>query len=196
MKKIILSMLALIAAGMVACTSLPKADSDWNEKFDFSKVHTYNFIDRAKLRDMTPLTNDIMRNRIESAVDKTMKLKQFTYEPDRAKADVLVSYHVITQEKQDIQTYNVGVNSCWNCWGGRGMGMGMGYGTDVRVREYTEGTLIIDMIDTKTNESVWRGTMSAKIKEDKTQQERIDAINYAVTTILAQFPPGAMPADK
>lgn len=195
MKKLILLMAVAMAAGLAACTSLPTANSDWNQEYDFSKVQSYNFIDRAKLRDMTPLTNDIMRNRIENAVDKTMKLKQFTFEPDRAKADVLVAYHVTTKEKQDVQTYNVGVNSCWNCWG-PGPGMGMGYGTDVRVRQYTEGTLIIDMIDTKTNESVWRGTMSAKISEDKTQQERIEAINYAVTTILAQFPPGSQPEKK
>ncbi|AFU99397.1 DUF4136 domain-containing protein [Simiduia agarivorans] len=185
----------LVAAAMFAvagCSSLPKADSDWNQDFDFSKVHTYNFIDRSKLRDMTPLTDDITRNRIENAVDKSMKLKQFTLEADKAKADLLVSYHVTTKDKQDIRTYNVGVNSCWNCWG-RGPGMGMGYGTDVRVNEYTEGTLIIDMIDTKSNESVWRGTLSAKISNLKTQQERIDAINYAVTTILAQFPPGTQP---
>lgn len=189
----------LLSAGLLvaltACSSLPTADSDWNQNFDFSKVQTYSFIDRSKLRDMTPLTNDITRNRIENAVDKSMKLKQFAFEADKAKADVLVSYHVTTKDKQDIQTYNVGVNSCWNCWG-RGPGMGMGYGTDVRVKNYTEGTLIIDMIDTQSNESVWRGTLSAKISTLKTQQERIDAINYAVTTILAQFPPGSQPEKK
>lgn len=189
MKKILLSFAALALVALSACTSLPQADSDWNQSFDFSQVKTYNFIDRAKLRNMTPLTDDITRNRIETAVDKTMKLKNFVLEEDKSKADVLVSYHVTTKDKQDIQTYNVGVNSCWNCWG-RGPGVGMGYGTDVRVKNYTEGTLIIDMIDTKTNESVWRGTLKAKISNLKSQQERIDAINYAVTTILAQFPPG------
>lgn len=192
MKKITALWIASVLLLVAACSSLPKADSDWNQEFDFSKVHTYNFIDRAKLRDMTPLTDDITRNRIENAVDKSMKLKHFTLEADKSKADLLVSYHVTTKDKQDIRTYNVGVNSCWNCWG-RGPGMGMGYGTDVRVNEYTEGTLIIDMIDTKSNESVWRGTLSAKISNLKTQQERIDAINYAVTTILAQFPPGSAP---
>lgn len=192
MKKLASLLMAVALLAVAGCSSLPKADSDWNQEFDFSKVHSYNFIDRAKLRDMTPLTDDITRNRIENAVDKSMKLKQFTLEPDKSKADVLVSYHVTTKDKQDIQTYNVGVNSCWNCWG-RGPGMGMGYGTDVRVKNYTEGTLIIDMIDTKSNESVWRGTLSAKISNLKTQQERIDAINYAVTTILAQFPPGSQP---
>ncbi|UTA48188.1 DUF4136 domain-containing protein [Simiduia sp. 21SJ11W-1] len=175
---------------LVGCSSLPQADSDWDENFDFSKVKTYSFIDRAKLRDMTPLTSDITRNRIENAVERNMAAKGIAYEKDATKADILVSYHVTTKDKQDIRTYNAGVKHCWNCrWG---IGMGMGVSTrEVRVMDYVEGTLIMDMIDTQSQESVWRGMLSARISDLKTQRERIESINLAVNTILAQFPPAA-----
>lgn len=185
MKKI-----ALIAASLVAllagCSSLPEADADWSPDFDFSKVQSYAFVDRGKLRANTPMTSDITRNRIESAVEKTLNLKGLRFEKDPAAADLQVSYHVTAKDKQDIHTYNTGVNYCYRC--GYGMGMNMGT-TDVRVTEYTEGTLIIDMVDPKSNQSIWRGHLSAKISDLKSQQERIEAINYAVTTILAKFPP-------
>lgn len=173
-----------------ACSSLPTADSDWDENYNFDGVKTYSFIDRAKLRSMTPLTSDITRNRIETAVEKTMAAKGISYEADSSKADVLVSYHVTSKDKQDIRTYNTGVNHCWNCRWGPGMGMGVGYSnTEVRVKDYVEGTLIIDIIEPASSESIWRGVMSARISDLKSQQERIEAINYAVTTVLETFPP-------
>ncbi|BFM10028.1 DUF4136 domain-containing protein [Simiduia litorea] len=195
MKLIKLFFTGVMLAALSACTYLPSAETDWDEKFDFTKVKTYSFIDREKLRTMTPLTDDITRNRIENAIEKKMAAQGIAFEKDRSKADTLVSYHVTTKDKQDIQTYNVGVNHCWNCGWGRGMGMGMGT-TDVRVRDYTEGTLIIDMIDPSINEAVWRGQLSAKISNLKTQQERIDAINYAVDTILETYPPVPEAAAK
>lgn len=190
MKKISLLIMGALLAGLAACTSLPSADSDWDTNYDFAKVKTYGFIDREKLRSMTPLTNDITRNRIENAIEKSMQAQGFSYQADPKQADILVSYHVTTKDKQDIRTYNTGVNHCWNCAWGRGMGMGVGFNTtDVRVKDYVEGTLIIDMVNPQDSESVWRGMLSARISDLKSQQERIDAINYAVQTILAQFPP-------
>ncbi len=184
--------MAALVMCVTACSSNQRADVDWNEGYDFSQVKTYRFIDREKLRSMTPLTSDITRNRIENAIEKTLQAKGFSYEPEVGRADALVSYHVTTKDKQDIRTYNTGVRHCWGCGWGRGMGRGMGVmigTTETRVRDYTEGTLIIDILDPKTNESVWRGFLSARITDFKNQQDRIDAIYHAVRTILAQYPP-------
>lgn len=195
MNKFILLLTSVFMLSLAACSSLPSAESDWDENYDFSNVKTYSFIDREKLRSMTPLTNDITRNRIESAIERVMNAKGFSYVADASKADALVSYHVTTKDKQDIRTYNMGVNNCWRCGYGRGMGVGVGYSnTDVRVKDYVEGTLIVDMISPATNQAVWRGQLSAKISELKSHQEKIDAINYAVETILAQYPP--IPSHK
>lgn len=190
MKTVYIMIASLVIGWLAGCSSLPKADIDWNENHDFSQVKTYNFIDREKLRSMTPLTSDIARNRIENAVERVMKAKGIKFEPDASKADTLVSYHVTTKDKQDIRTYNMGVDHCMRCRWGRGVGFGFN-NTEVRVTDYVEGTLIVDMIDPATSQSVWRGQLSAKITEMKSQQERIDAINYAVETILANYPPVA-----
>lgn len=195
MKTFLTLLLASLIFIVSGCTSLPSAESDWDENHDFSNVKTYSFINREKLRSMTPLTSDITRNRIETAIEKVMSEKGISFVEDGSKADTLVSYHVTTKDKQDIKTYNMGVNHCWNCgWGRGGMGMGVGYSnTDVKVIDYVEGTLIMDMIDPASQKSVWRGQLSAKISQVKTQQERIDAINYAVGAILASYPPVPMP---
>jgi hypothetical protein len=56
-----------------------------------------------------------------------------------------------------------------------------------RSSEYTEGTLIIDIIDTATNQLAWRGSASGVV-DDPSQANQED-INTAVFNILEKFPP-------
>ncbi|MCB1733244.1 MAG: DUF4136 domain-containing protein, partial [Halieaceae bacterium] len=67
----------------------------------------------------------------------------------------------------------------YNCWGCTQ--------TEVSVRNYTEGTFIVDMIDPKLKKSVWRGVIQSRLKGDMAQ----DQANYnaAADLILASFPP-------
>lgn len=183
-KAAVLLVAGLTLAVFVACSSLPRAESDFNTDYDFSQVKTYNFINREKLRQMTPLTDDITRNRIENAIERNLNKRGFVYQKDAAKADTLVSYHLTTKDKQDIRSYNVGVRHCWHC----GWGMAMKT-TEFQVRDYVEGTLIIDMINPVKDESVWRGLLTSRVVHLKTQQERIDSINFAVDEILSKYPP-------
>jgi hypothetical protein len=55
------------------------------------------------------------------------------------------------------------------------------------VQQYTEGTLIIDFVDAKTKKLAFRGLAQAAVGS-----QRANAIQEAVTKIVAQFPgPGA-----
>jgi hypothetical protein len=57
------------------------------------------------------------------------------------------------------------------------------------VQQYTEGTLIIDFVDAKTHKLVFRGLGQAAVGS---QRSNANAIQEAVTKIVAQFPgPGA-----
>jgi hypothetical protein len=50
---------------------------------------------------------------------------------------------------------------------------------------YTEGTLIIDILDTKTNEVVWRGTVAGKVDDVANLQKQIDK---GIRAILKKYP--------
>jgi hypothetical protein len=116
---------------------------------------------------------------------------------DQSQADALVNWHLATQEKADVRTYNTGSSMSM----GMGMGMG-GYGhynrasmyncwncggTEVSVHNYTEGTFIVDVIDPALQQSVWRSVtqsrLKGKIKKDPA------AIKEAALKIMAAFPP-------
>jgi hypothetical protein len=63
------------------------------------------------------------------------------------------------------------------------------YGTGwVDVRQYDEGTLIIDIIDMAEQKLVWRGIRSGAMSQSPTVEESTENINNAVNQILAQLP--------
>ena len=69
--------------------------------------------------------------------------------------------------------------SMYNCWGCTQ--------TEVSVRNYTEGTFIVDMIDPGLKKSVWRGLTQSKMKGNHDADQ--DKYNAAADRIFASFPP-------
>ena len=62
--------------------------------------------------------------------------------------------------------------------------------TDGYVENYDQGTLVLDIVDGRSNELVWRGTAQARIDPSNSPEERQRRINEAVRKILDRFPPG------
>ena len=106
-------------------------------------------------------------------------------DPSRYIPNVLVTYHVAFDKKQDITAYSTGM-------GGMGMGYrwGGGWGTtDVRVNEILVGTLVIDVADATKKEMVWRGMGVREVDVQAKADKRDKNINSAVKKILKNFPP-------
>ena len=85
--------------------------------------------------------------------------------------DFLVAYHIIVQDK--IKT-----------WGYANWGGGWGWGPDPF--EYTEGTILVDFIDPRTNDVFWRGTASRDIG----QPENVDLskVSSAIDKLMKKYP--------
>ena len=104
-------------------------------------------------------------------------------------ADIALIANVATQQQQDIDTMYSGMGPGW----GYGWGWGGGMATTT-VRNYTVGTLILDMFDAKTKQGVWRGTASGTVSDSsQTNQEQL---NKALDKMFVGFPPGSAPAAK
>ncbi len=194
-----LNALTLFLAGLLvaACASgPPKPTVDYKSDYNFGTVKTIAFYDKSgQVAGENPLQlSDMQRDRIDEALSYALKNRGFQMVNDANEADLLVSWALVTQQMIDVQTwgtpgwggfyngYNVysGYN-CWNC------------GTDISVRNYTQGTFIVDMIDPKLHKSVWRGVTESRLKGD--QDEAQSRYNEAATVIFASFPPapGAIP---
>ena len=105
---------------------------------------------------------------------------------DPAQADVLATYHIGTEDKIDINTWHsyYGYYPCWHCWGPH-----YGFRDDIWVNQYTQGTLIIDLIDADSRKLLWRGVADRRLPGFKTPEQRQAYLDETVTAILSKFPP-------
>jgi len=165
--------LTLAAAG---CSGV-STTSDWDETFDFSSLSTYAWMEQATEGGVS----EIMLRRMYAAVDDDLAAKGFT-KADIYTADFLVAYHAGTQDQEQYDTYGYGAGGWWGGYWGGGM-------TTTTVRTYTEGTLILDVIDRESNELVWRGSASETIDQMASPEQRVSMIQDAVSKLLKDFPP-------
>jgi len=73
-------------------------------------------------------------------------------------------------------------------WYGGGFGVGT---STTYVNEWDEGTLLIDVIDAKKNELIWRGSAQAELRKHQDPSEGQEVLNDVVARILRDFPPGS-----
>jgi len=86
--------------------------------------------------------------------------------------DLLVDFSVATQDRVSVRSTpsNTVHRSHWN----RGFSTWPAYSTTVR--QYTEGSLIIDLIDPKANRLVAEGNASNRINSTEFDQKQVDKL--------------------
>lgn len=141
--------------------------------------------------------NDIMRERIRTAIDTNLAAKGYR-QVDAAQAKLLVSYHVGLRTGTDYSATSmggpVGGGACGirGCIGGYGWGMyGAPMDVDVRAINYTEGAVMLDLVDTASGKLAWRAISQKRVDEKDATQ---DGLNAIVADMVKTLPPGAPPA--
>jgi hypothetical protein len=175
MKKLIALVLVLLGASIVQAQKV-KVGAD--PSADLTKYKTYTW-DKP-----LPPGNPIVQQTIIDSIDQTMTAKGLTKVADGG--DVTVVYFAATNA--DIQ---IGYPS----WSG-GMGSAMSTGIAVGAQSWPvhKGTLVVDLVDGKTKNSVWRGTATQILKDGPTGNAAKDAkrveqpIRKSVEKMFKQFP--------
>ncbi|PLW68367.1 DUF4136 domain-containing protein [Pseudohalioglobus lutimaris] len=172
-----LAVLALVTA----CASTLEANMDYDQQFDFSKVRKIAIqpVDRTGLSIVS--ISDMQVQRIDEALAQELQRKGFEIVSDNSEADVFLTWHLVTEERTDVRTYNS--MSYYNCWG---CGPAV---SDVSVRQYTQGTFIVDMIDPMRNQSVWRSIIESRLRPEPDPEKAGARREEAAAAIFAQFPP-------
>jgi hypothetical protein len=191
-----LLILATLVALLAGCASgPPKPDVDYKPDYDFGQVRKIAFYKKSgQVSGDNPLQlSDIQKDRIDEALTYALRNKGMEIVDDPAEADMLISWHLVTQHKTDVRTYETptygasygygrynrySMYSCWSCAPTR---------TEVSVQEYTQGTFIVDMIDPEMRKSVWRGVTQSRLKGKHAEDQ--GKYNDAATAIFASFPP-------
>ena len=164
-----------------------KSNPDYDSSVDFASYTTYAWSDKTdeqttKSRLDSPLLHQQVRESIESELNAKGLKKTPT-----GSADVLLAYHLsVATSSQPAGRVSLGIG---RFSGGSSVGLSVGVPVGGRVVE--EGTLAIDMIDSKTNSVVWRGFASRKLASQSPSPEQAEAkVDEVVKEILAKYPPG------
>lgn len=174
-----LSMALLLAA----CSSTPTATMDFDPGFDFSGVQKITIQPIHRTEASQAVLSDMQIARVKESLTAELQRRGFQVVPNNADPDMLLAWHLVTQERTDVRTFNTSTRyNCWNC-----RRMGMGSNTNVTVRQYTQGTFIVDMIDPVRLQAVWRAVVESRMRSDPDQAA--EARDAAVAAVLAEFPP-------
>ncbi|MEE4273140.1 MAG: DUF4136 domain-containing protein [Thermoanaerobaculales bacterium] len=184
--------LALIAAAAAALVVLGSCSStryviDQDSRHDFSSYSSYAWFKLAAPPDQAePPTeaNTILTRRIRWAVDGELGDKGYQEKPV-GDADFLVTYSLVLQSRMVM--YHTGWSAPYGYWGWGGWGWGVGWsGGRTSVNTYTDGTIVVDVLDTGTRKLVWRGIVESAFKG---QNPDDDKIRKVVNRVMAEFPP-------
>ena len=177
MKKGSSILMVIVIALAVSCSSIT-TQYDYERGEEFSRFKTFSFLPAPPELGQ----NQLVMKRIGDAIVKHLATKGLT-ETDN-NPDLNIAVYTKVKDKISVTSYGYGYAPyyTWGYWGpGRGA---------VDVRQYEEGTLIIDLVDAQAKEMVWRG-MASKALPSAPSPEKIDKIiDNVVAKIFEKYPPG------
>ena len=163
----------LVSALTLACSTLTTS-VDYDHTTNFSQFRTFQLTEGTK----DPIT--FTQKRIDDAI--TTQLTSKGWQAVTSNPDILVYTHAVRGE---VKQWNA--TSTGGGWGYRGWG-GMGGMTTATETTIPTGTLVVDLVNPKSKELVWRGTASDQISASGAEQGQIQ---NAVAKLFENFPPQA-----
>lgn len=178
--------ISLVALVVFACSSI-KVYSDYDKTYDFTQVKTAQYYGWADHTDKILPSFD--KDRIEKAFGAEFKSRGITF-TESEDSDIIVSLHIVTEQKTETTATTTGTGG-YGYGGYYGYGPGYGYGTGYSTTtystyDYTVGTLLVSVYDTKTKTLVWESAGQGTIEENP--EKRDASIKYAVKAIMYKYP--------
>ncbi len=176
MRKFLTLILAVcFIAGVSGCFTVAKNISA--QKYaDLSNLKTYAWASGSDVSGDTIVSDKDLSDTIRNKIDEVLSFKRYQ-ETDAIQSDFLVRFNFAVKEKTRI----VGEGSGYR----KGSSWGQETGT---AQEFSECTLVIDMINPDTASLMWRGSGNAEIYRYTVRWRKLQELEEAVVEILDSFP--------
>ena len=164
----VMIMLAMVLGLLAVSAAAQSVQSDFDRSFRFSELKSFSFA--VQKRGATdPLAGDTLNDgRIRNGLESQLTANGFRMESE--KPDFVIAYYVTTKNKLNVQDFGYGPPR-W--FGSR----------DIRVNQYSEGTLMVDFIDVKSNQVIWRGRAVGTLEMKGVDKK----ISKSVEKLVKQF---------
>lgn len=176
------------AIAVAATAASPKVRADYDHSANFSAYKTFGFVSPPGSEvDGYPAE---ITQRIKAAVQREMEARG--YRISESHPDLLVNFSAkLARKSKDDELANqtvgyygyrkgnkVPVYKTWST-----------YTYDQGTKDYVEGTLNVDIVDTAASQLVWEGVAIGEVKNpDKAISKSGPGIDRAVADIFAQYP--------
>jgi hypothetical protein len=170
--------IAVTSLFLTACSSV-SVTTDYDHSASFAQYRSYTLVPSTAEIQLSPSSEAALRDALST------NLLKHGIREIAENADLHVIRHVSTKEKLAVyQSTDWGYAGVPYGYGRYGMWAGAPRNyTDVS--QYTEGTLILDFVDAKTQKLVFRGIATSTVGDPETNAKRI---REAVEKIIQDFP--------
>jgi hypothetical protein len=132
-----------------------------------------------------PMLDNSITNR-ELRTDLTRAFQGKGYVLNQDAPDFVVAYYAGTKEKMDTTYWQPEPWYRYRYWGRPGWAWPW-YGAPIaEVQQYTQGSVIVDVVDAKTKQLVWRGQGTAPVSDDPNKYGK--ELDETVAAVLKKFP--------
>jgi hypothetical protein len=150
--------------------------TDYDTQVDFAGYSTFAMFDRPGKESNRPQMSPIVDRRIVAAMGADLEGKGFESARVR-ESDFMITFY--TAVRRRVSVHHAGYYGYrWRYWR---------WGS-THVHSYDEGTLVIDIIDSRRRDLVWRGVGEGAFGKSNPSDEKVAKV---VAKILASFPPTA-----
>jgi hypothetical protein len=149
-----------------------------------SRLHSFRILPGPSRRDGRPTTgadDPMISNSIANRALRDQIAKSFQergYSLDEQTPDFAVAFYATTREKLDVSIWDYGYpfDPRWPIY----------RGAVQTVSPYTEGSVIIDVVQASTHDLLWRGEGRAELTDEP--MDNVQQLVKAAAAIVAKFP--------
>jgi Domain of unknown function (DUF4136) len=187
MKKNKISALLAAVALSISCVGVYVTE-DYDRQAPFDTYKSFNWMPKPEKMPEGARSalekNPLLAKRIQEISEKILEQKGMHLASDHP--DLLVNFYVGFNDRVDIDG--------WGYWYGPYWGYFWPHLGPYNAYHYTEGTLVMDFVDAKTKEMVWRGVADKALNYDYymsgVNRNFSDSdLQEILTKMLGQFPP-------
>jgi uncharacterized protein DUF4136 len=175
-----LALLAALAALILAGCATRTVSSHIGLNADFAKYRTYDWgpADALPTGDARLDNNEFLRDYIQGAIERELasrRLRLVSNDPD-----LLIHWHTTVARELDVEAHRREYHGNPN-W--------QGSSHDPEIVEYETGTLLVDVVDARSNRLLWRGWARENYSGVIDNQERLRlTVVGAIADVMKRFP--------
>ena len=177
--------IVFISFMLSACTSMVNVDYD--RSTNFSSYKTFAIDARpVRISSDTRINSSLMQQRVVNELNATLTKNGF--QNINQNADFSVKYFL--DIRREIASQDSGVVSIGFGSSSRHSAIGLGFNIPIgETASIDYLVLTIDVVSTKTNNLLWRGSLGYSLYEGASPETYTKLINELVEEILQNFPP-------